>query len=127
MPIDQLRELAGDVRRLLNAGGTAAAGDSGLRRRAAALRALGREAPVLRRVADKVEQVVDAEPGRATPALLDLLLVVRQVQAGLASASAEGTLAPVTPSGPWVTNTPVRALFALTEGLRRSGLGAESR
>ena len=63
MPREQLKSLAADVQRLLVAGSGVAAGDDGLRRRATALRDLGKKVPVLAQVADTVERVRGAVTG----------------------------------------------------------------
>jgi len=94
MPRDELQALTADVRRLLAAGGTAAVGDDGLRRRGQALRELGRKVPALASIADAVERVLGAGPTAATPALLDLLLVARQVGASLAGTDGTGPAQP---------------------------------
>ncbi len=120
MPREQLHLLAADVDRLLAAGAAVAAGDEKLRQRAARLRELGRQVPVLAQIADAADRVVNAPPKQATPALLDLLLVVRQVRAGLASAGVEGAVEPVPPSGPWATAMPTRDLEHVLDSLASS-------
>ena len=117
MPWEQLRALSADMNRLLAAGGAVAAGDEGLRRRAAALRELGRRVPALIPIADAAGRAAAAPPAQATRALLDLLLIVRQVRAGLAAAGAEGPLEPVEASGPWTTETDAPDLYPVLETL----------
>jgi hypothetical protein len=121
MPREQLQALTADVERLLVAGGALAAGDEGLRRRAGTLRELGQKLPVLTQIADAVQKVTDTSTSRATPALLDLLLVVRQVRAGLASVGLEGPLEDLPPSGPWTSGTAAHDLYPLVEACRGSG------
>jgi hypothetical protein len=121
MPREVLRTLEADVRRLFTAGAASAPGDEGLRRRAETLRDLGRQVPALGRLAAAAERVTAAEPARAAAPLLDLLLVVRQVQGGLAGAEVEGSLAEVTPTGPWTTDAPTRLVHHLLEALQSRG------
>ncbi|MCI0464746.1 MAG: HEAT repeat domain-containing protein [Gemmataceae bacterium] len=121
MPREQLQLLAGDVNRLLAAGASVAAGDEGLRKRSKALRELGQKVPVLNQIADAVERVVNAPPKQVTPALLDLVLVVRQVRASLTSAGSDGAAEAVGTSGPWSSNVPLRDLENWLETLTSSG------
>jgi hypothetical protein len=116
MPKEQLQALAADVDRLLVAGGAVAAGDEGLRRRGKVLRELGKQVPALGQIADAVDRV-SGGPSRASAALLDLLLVVRQVRASMAVAGVDGPLMPVPSSGPWTTAVPTRDLFAVSDML----------
>jgi HEAT repeat protein len=120
MPREQLQLLAGDVDRLLAAGAAVAAGDEKLRQRGQRLRELGQKVPVLAQIADAVDRAVNSAPKQVTPALLDLLLVVRQVRAGLASAGADGAAEPVPPSGPWASAMPTRELEGVLENLASS-------
>jgi hypothetical protein len=99
MPRELLHSLAGDVRRLLVAGAGTAAGDEGLRRRAEALRLLGEKVPALGALAGAVARLNEG----GGPALLDLLVLVRQAQAALAAPGADGAVARVARSGPWKT------------------------
>jgi HEAT repeat protein len=117
MPREQLKMLAGDVDRLLAAGGAVAAGDEGLRKRAKALREAGHKVPALAQIAEATDRVVQAGPARAARALLDLILVVRQVRAGLATAGVDGPLEPLEPAGPWATSLNVRDVYATAEAL----------
>jgi hypothetical protein len=110
MPREQLRALAADVDRLLVAGARAASGDEGLRRRARALRRLARQVPVLAQVADAVERVTESPAEQAAPALLDLLLLTRQLRASLASAGVEGPPEAIPASGPWSTEASLAAV-----------------
>jgi hypothetical protein len=119
MPREVLRALAEDVDRLLLAGGMAAAGDERLRWRGQRLRELGQKVPVLAQVADAVERVAGSDTNEATSRLLDLLLVVRQIQAGLTTAGAEGPLEPLPESGPWWTTAPANELASAVDELER--------
>jgi HEAT repeat protein len=121
MPREQLRLLAGDVERLLGAGSNVAVGDTGLQKRAKALRELSVKVPVLKQIADAVDQVTQAKSAEAGRKLLDLLLIVRQVRASLTTAGAEGTLAPVPPSGPWATPDSVHDVTLLRDALLGTG------
>src|SRR5262249_44226307 len=60
-----------------------------------------------------VERVATAPVTEAAPALLDLLLLVRQARGGLATSDVPGELEPLPPSGPWATPAPVAGLHAL--------------
>src|SRR5438270_823502 len=119
MATEQLRALACDVNRLLVAGGSAAAGDDGLRTRGRALRDLAGQVAALVPVADAVERVTEAGPDKAPAALLDLLLVVRRLCAGLAAPASNGHDAPqpLPPSGPWQTPASCRDVHAVIEAL----------
>jgi HEAT repeat protein len=97
---EALLALAGEVARLLPAGATAAAG---LRKRLQAVRGFVGRVPALSGLVAAGEHVLDADAGGAAPAVLDLLLMVRQVQAGLAGSGLRGTPAPLPPAGPWFT------------------------
>lgn len=121
MPKEQLRLLAGDVERLLGAGSNVAVGDAGLQRRSKALRELSGRVPVLKQIADSVDQVTQAKPSDVGRKLLDLLLVVRQVRASLTTAGADGALTPIPPSGPWATKTSVHDVTVLRDALLGTG------
>jgi HEAT repeat protein len=121
MPREQLQLLAQDVDRLLAAGAAVAAGDEKLRQRSGRLRELGQKIPVLAQIADAVDRTVNAPPKQATPALLDLLLVVRQVRASLTAAGAAGAVEPVPPSGPWAGAAPTRELESWIDNLTSAG------
>jgi len=123
MPREQLRALAADVDRLLVAGAGSVPGDEGLRRREQALRDLGKKVPALAKVAEVVGRAVAADIAGAPRALLDLLLVVGRVRAGLATAGVEGPLGPAGPSGPWATPGPAPDLYPIAAVLTRKGSG----
>jgi HEAT repeat protein len=123
MPREQLKALQADIERLLIAGAPSAAGDEGLQRRAETLRELAKKVPALTLIAEAANRVHRASPMEAAPALLDLLLLVKQAQASLAAGGAAGTLEPLPPSGPWRTATPARDLYPLLETLGTSGSG----
>jgi HEAT repeat protein len=115
-----LRTLAEDVRRALPAGADAAASDEGLRRHAAKLRPLARQAPVLARLSEMLDRL-HARAGRRAPALLDLLLAAGQVRAQGATSGVEGPLAAVPRSGPWGTPLPAAVVSAVCDGILRRG------
>jgi hypothetical protein len=128
MPREVLRALAEDVDRLLLAGGMVAVGDERLGARGQRLRELGQKVPVLAQVADAVERVSGSETNEAAGRLLDLLLVVRQIQAGLTAAGAEGPLEPLPESGPWWTPVPSNNVAEVIGELqRRAGRGSGKR
>lgn len=123
MSKEQLLALADDVDRLLSAGGTVAAGDDGLRRRSKVLKELGQKVPALAPAASAVERVTSATGTKTTPALLDLLLITRQIKSSLATVGGDGPLELVGASGPWETNMPAHDLYPLLEVLPQSGEG----
>lgn len=102
-----------DLRRLLAAGGESAATDEGLRQRLALLRPLGERVPALAALSAAIERVTTAAPGQATPHLLDLLVLVRQVAAALARHGTDGPLDPLPECGPWSTPATIDDLYAL--------------
>ena len=123
MPREQLRALAADVDRLIVAGAGSVPGDEGLRRRETSLRDLGKKVPALAKVAEVVGRAAGADAAGAPRALLDLLLVVGQVRAGLATAGLEGPIEPAGPSGPWSTPAPARDLYPIVTALTQKGSG----
>jgi HEAT repeat protein len=123
MPREQLQLLTADVDRLLAAGSSVAAGDEGLRRRGKALRELGQKVPVLVQIADAVDRTADAPPKQVGPALLDLLLIIRQVRASLAGSALDGGFQAAEQTGPWTTAMPMIALEPLCDGLMGSKYG----
>jgi hypothetical protein len=123
MSREHLLGLAADADRLLAAGVTAAGGDS-LRRRGKTLRELGAKVPALVPVADAVERVTGT--GKPAPAFLDLLVMTRQLRAGLASTGVEGPLTPLSGGGVWQTPLPQRELQPIYEALTEAGAGREA-
>jgi hypothetical protein len=121
MPREVLRALNADVRRLLAAGGATAPADEGLRRRAEALRELGRKVPALAQVTAAVERVTGAQAAGATAPLLDLLVLLGQVRAGLAGCGLGGAAAEVAPGGPWATDGAGREVYQLLDALALTG------
>ena len=105
------------MRRLLAAGSATAPGDEGLRRRAEALRELGRKVPALAQVAAAVERVTGAAPAQATAPFLDLLVLARQVRAGLASAGCAGEVREVPSWAPWLSDRPTALVLALFDAM----------
>src|SRR5258708_17698883 len=118
MPKQTLIDLTNDVTRLLVAGGQQASGDDGLRRRGQRLRELGKQVAALNPIADAVDKVLTASPKQASPALLDLAVVVKQVKASLTAHGETGPFEPI-PGGTWSTATPVRDLYTLQEQLNQ--------
>lgn len=123
MPREQLQALEADVERLLIAGAPSAAADESVQRRADTLREVAKKVPALMPIAEAASRLHAAPPTEAAPALLDLLLLVKQAQASLATAGVTGTLAPLPASGPWQTTTPARDLYPLVEALGVAGSG----
>jgi HEAT repeat protein len=120
MPREQLQGLAGDVSRLLVVGARSVPGDERLRQRAGALRALAARVPALAAIADAVERVVQASPAKVVPALLDLLLTVRQARAALTESELPGEIEPLARSGSWSTSTGASDLYPVADALRVS-------
>jgi HEAT repeat protein len=125
MPREQLGALTADVDRLLAAGAAAAAGNDDLGRRANTLRDMGQKVAALLPVADAVDRAKQASPNQAAPALLDLVVLCRQIRASLAGAGVAGDLKPLPESGPWRTPLPVRDVQPLVHALTKSGPGRE--
>jgi len=122
MSLAPLDALAADVVRLLAAGVAACAGDVGLARRAAELRALAGQVPALRPLADAAAQL--AAPAAPDPPrlFLDLVVRVRQAQTAMVTTAVAGPLTPLPPSGPWGTTLPAAELPAWREDfLKRPG------
>jgi HEAT repeat protein len=119
MATEPILALSSDVNRLLIAGGSAAAGDEGLRKRARALRDLAGQVAALVPVAEAIDRLTDAGPDKAPAALLDLLLVVRRLCASLATTTSNGKdpPEPLPPSGPWQTPASDRDAPAIIEAL----------
>jgi HEAT repeat protein len=126
MPREQLAALTANVDRLLAAGASAAAGNDNLRRRARTLREMGQKVAALNPVADAIDRVSNAAPSKTAPALLDLVVLTRQIRASLSSAGVAGELRPLPESGPWQTPLPVRDVQPLVEALTQSGPGRET-
>ncbi len=118
MSAELVRALDADVRRLLAAGASVAARDAGLRRRARALRELVGRAPALGPLSDRLDRVTAGRSDGA-PALLDLLVMMGQVRAGLAGAGATGAMESVPESGPWSTPVAAADLARPVRWLRR--------
>jgi HEAT repeats len=113
--------LADDVARLLAAGSQQAVGDDGLCRRSQSLRQLGKQVAALNPIADAIDKVLSANTKQAAPALLDLVVLTRQVKAGLATAGQNGEMRPLR-NGAWATHSSARDVqvaFDLLEGSDR--------
>jgi HEAT repeat protein len=114
---EHLQALVDDVDRLLAAGSAAAVGDERLHQRAAALRELGQQVPALASAADALDRVGQADRRQANRALLDLVVMARQVRIGLGASAPEGDVTPLPPSGPWTTDLPTAELYSLAGAL----------
>jgi hypothetical protein len=115
MLAEPIHGLTGDVRRLLAAGSASAATDERLRKRLPQLRALGERVPALAALAGAALRVITAPPAGSAAALLDLLVLLRQVAAALAENGIDGPLEPLPECGPWSTPAPTGELYALHE------------
>jgi HEAT repeat protein len=121
MAREQLQALVADVDRLILAGGHAAVGDEGLRKRALALHKLRAKVPALARIVE----VAEAALSGTAVALLNLLLLCRQTRAGMASAGVEGSLEPIPRSGPWETPAPALEVAEVADALSGTGPGRQ--
>jgi hypothetical protein len=88
MPKETLKLLEQDVKRLLMAGGSLAAGDGDLLKRQTSLTALAPKVPVLAKVAEQVGKVLSANPKQASIELLNLSSVLMQLRAAQAAGNA---------------------------------------
>jgi HEAT repeat protein len=117
MSRELLLGLVTEVDRLLAAG--VAGGGGGLARQARGLRELARKVSALATLAAAVERFT-AAPASPT-AFLDLLVLSRQVRAGLSAAGAEGALEAPPPGGPWRTPATPGDVLTLYEALTGRG------
>jgi HEAT repeat protein len=92
-----------------------------LRKRLQAVRGFVGRVPPLSAVVAAGERVLDADANAAPPASLDLMLLVRQVQASLADSTIPGTLTPLPPAGPWFTAAPADDVLLVAALLDPSG------
>src|SRR4051794_11821115 len=121
MIAETLTNLANDVERLLLAGAAVAAADERLPEHAGTLRRLGQRLPALLQLAEAVERIPGKQPTEAAAPLLDLLVLVRQLRANLATAGqieggppGQGQLPLLTElkeSGPWESQAPISELL----------------
>jgi len=117
--------LADEVDSLISAGSASAATDHRLPRRVAALRELARQVPALANLAEAVSRVCQPDSPQSSRALLDLVLLVRQVRVGTGSESLKGEVSPLPPSGPWVNNLPADELYRMVEAVRSDPCNAD--
>ena len=122
---DLLGELAGDVARLLTAGGEAAPRDRNLKKRVTALREAAAKVPALAPLADAAGKLLRAAPADAPRSLLSLLVRAQRARLSLAGSSAPGTVAPLPGSGPWESRLPAADVYPIASALPRSGSGRE--
>lgn len=101
--------------RRLAAGGAG----GGLARHAPGVRGLARKVPALSALAAALERFAAAPADSA--AFLDVLVLSRQVRAGLSAAGAEGSPEAVPPGGPWRTPAASGDVLALHEALTAKG------
>ena len=105
MLADRIRDLAAVVARLLASGAQHPGSDEAFRRQAEALRPFAVQVPAARVLAEGVERATTAPPSEAVPAVLDLLVRVRQANLALGGAGLGGELQAAPESGPWSTST----------------------
>ncbi len=110
-----IAELAAAVGDLLQAGANAIPREGRFHRLSETLKLMARQVPALAPLVSDCERVQASGPD-STLALLDLVLRLRQVRAGLATTETpDGELAPLPRSGPWLTPLPVEEAIALAD------------
>ncbi|CAN7525178.1 HEAT repeat domain-containing protein [Paenibacillus sp. LjRoot153] len=126
MSIDILFELQHEVRRLFIAGSGMAAGDLRLQKILPQLIKLGESAPVFKRMAQSVDQVLAAETSNSAEKLLELGILLNSVLYTQGKTESKDELTPVlgvdaasTPP----TSLPYRKLYPLIEALTQKGQG----
>lgn len=124
MSIPVLQELHNEVRRLFIAGSGMAAGDMRLNKLLPQLRKLGESAPVLGRLADGVEQLVEAGTEQAPGKLLELGTLLHAVLYTQGRTEAKGSAEPIEAADTsCFTQVPYRKLKPLLEALTQKGGG----
>ena len=125
MSREQLIGLATDVTRVLAAGAPTASGSDKLRTRARAVREVAKQLPAVTPLADAVDKLVQSPPKQAGPALLDLVVMTRQLRTGLSTVGLGGDMQPPPVAGPWTTPLHTRDAKSLEDALVKSGSGRE--
>lgn len=124
MSIPVLQELHNEVRRLFIAGSGMAAGDMRLNKLLPQLRKLGESAPVLGRLADGVEQLVEAGTEQASGKLLELGTLLHAVLYTQGRTEAKGSVTLIEAAETsCFTQVPYRKLKPLLEALTQKGGG----
>ncbi len=125
MSIAVLNETYVEVRRLAIAGSVVAPGDFRLQKLVEPLKKAGEKAPVFRRVAEGVEQVVQANEKTAATALLELGALLTSILYTQGATGQEGDWneLPPSPIAMTQTQTSARILKPLLEALMTKGSG----
>jgi hypothetical protein len=120
-----LTALIDDVERLVQAGAAVAASDERLPVHAQTLRQLGQRLPPLLQLADAVERIPGRTVTEAAAPLMDLLVLVRQLQASMAAAGFPGMLEPLNETHGLETRAPITELVPSidNENFRRRHVG----
>jgi hypothetical protein len=129
-----LEQLVADVLRVAEAGAAVAPHDERLQQHAQRLHALSVHVPTLEKLAAALDGLTDSTPETAAVPMLDLLVLTRQVCAGLAGATViDGALDPPCEGEKMVNSVPVISLIPVLDGffqratLERSHLTPELR
>lgn len=120
-----LTALIDDVEQMLQAGAAVAASDERLPSHAQTLRRLGQRLPPLLQLAEAVERIPGRSATEAAAPLLDLLILVRQLRATLATAGVVGILEPPKETHGLETLAPITELVPSidNESFRRRHVG----
>ncbi|WP_052339252.1 hypothetical protein [Gorillibacterium massiliense] len=124
MSVDILFDLQQETRRLFIAGSAMAAGDLRLTKILPSLRKLGESAPVFKRLADAVDELLTADWEESAAKLLELGTLLSAVLYTQGKTETAGESQPVegTPIG-FKTDVPYRKLHPLIEALTTKGQG----
>lgn len=124
MSIDVLYELQHEVRRLFIAGSGMAAGDLRLQKMLPRLQTLGDSAPVFKRMAQAVSQVLEAETSGSAGRLLELGTLLNSVLYTQGTTETKERLVPIASAEVTLpTSIPYRKLHPLKEALTLKGQG----
>ncbi|OPH51854.1 hypothetical protein BC351_34120 [Paenibacillus ferrarius] len=126
MSIDILFELQYEVRRLFIAGSGMAAGDLRMQKILPHLHKLGESAPVFKRMAHAVSQVLEAETSNSAEKLLELGTLLNSVLYTQGKTETKEELAPLEAAeaeSAHPTSLPYRKIYPLIEALTKKGQG----
>lgn len=124
MSLNVLFELQNEVRRLFIAGSAVASGDMRLQKMIPQLQGLSESVPVLGRVAQAVNHVIEADSGEAAEKLLELGTLVNAIIHTLGRTESKEPLVPVMGTDTQLpTLLPYRKLSPLIQALTSKGQG----
>jgi HEAT repeat protein len=126
MSIDILFELQHEVRRLFIAGSGMAAGDLRLQKMLPQLNKLGESAPVFKRIAQSVSQVLETGTSPTAEKLLELGILLNSVLYTQGKTESQDELTPIRAIDTSITpptSIPYRKVFPLIEALTQKGQG----